>query len=305
MIEIGKEWFARNGWTPFAFQIEAWEAYLGGKSGLVNAPTGSGKTYSLLVPILLEYLRDHPKKPKNSGLRAIWITPIRALSKEIELAANRAIEALDIPWKVGVRSGDTSLAKRQRQRDRPPELLITTPESLHLLMASKGYAEYFASLQSIVVDEWHELMGSKRGVQMELALSRLKKVAPGLKVWGISATIGNMEQAMEVLLGDYYRMKNTTIIRSNIKKKTEIISIFPDEVERIAVGRTFRNSIALESSSYCGEEPEHAHLHQHEIVRRDMVSEDARHSTRAEWTDRHAPRIDQSAIATMGRRTAS
>ncbi|MEI9920315.1 MAG: ligase-associated DNA damage response DEXH box helicase [Bacteroidota bacterium] len=233
MIEIGKAWFDRNGWTPFAFQLEAWEAYLSGKSGLVNAPTGSGKTYSLLVPILLEFLRDHPRKPKNAGLRAIWITPIRALSKEIEHAATRAIEALDLPWKVGVRSGDTSLAKRQRQRERPPELLITTPESLHLLLASKGYAEYFANLHAVVVDEWHELMGSKRGVQMELALSRLKKVSPSLKIWGISATIGNMEQAVEVLLGDYYRRKNTTIIRANIKKKIDIISIFPDEVERM------------------------------------------------------------------------
>jgi ATP-dependent Lhr-like helicase len=220
--------------------VEAWEAYLAGKSGLVNAPTGSGKTYSLLVPILLEYLRDHPSKPKNSGLRAIWITPIRALSKEIEFAANRAIEGLGLPWKVGVRSGDTSLAKRQRQRDRPPEFLVTTPESLHLLLASKGYAEYFSNLNAIIVDEWHELMGSKRGVQMELALSRLKSVAPGLKVWGISATIGNMEQAIEVLLGNYYKKKSlsaggqdSVIIRANIKKKIEIISIFPDEVERM------------------------------------------------------------------------
>lgn len=233
MIEIGKKWFSGNGWKPFDFQIEAWEAYLAGKSGLVNAPTGSGKTYSLLVPILLEFLRDHPNKPKASGLRAIWITPIRALSKEIELAANRAIEGLNLPWKVGVRSGDTSLAKRQRQREKPPEFLITTPESLHLLIASKGYAEYFKNLNAVIVDEWHELMGSKRGVQMELGLSRLKTVAPGLKVWGISATIGNMEQAMEVLLGNYYKKKTSVIIRANIKKKTEILSIFPDEVERM------------------------------------------------------------------------
>lgn len=233
MIEIGKEWFSKNGWVPFAFQIEAWEAYLAGKSGLVNAPTGSGKTYSLLVPILLEFLRDNPKKPRNSGLRAIWITPIRALSKEIEHAATRAIEGLELPWKVGVRSGDTSLAKRQKQRERPPEFLVTTPESLHLLLASKGYAEYFSNLNAIIVDEWHELMGSKRGVQMELALSRLKKVAPGLKVWGISATIGNMDQAVEVLLGNYYDRKKSAIIRADIKKKIDIISIFPDEVERM------------------------------------------------------------------------
>jgi ATP-dependent helicase Lhr and Lhr-like helicase len=233
MIDEGKKWFGGNGWTPFEFQLDAWDAYLKGYSGLVNAPTGSGKTYSLLVPILLEFLRDHPKKPRNSGLRAIWITPIRALSKEIEYAANRAIEGMDLPWKVGVRSGDTSVAKRQKQREKPPEFLITTPESLHLLLASKGYADYFANLNAIIVDEWHELMGSKRGVQMELALSRLKRVAPGLKVWGISATIGNMEQAMEVLLGDYYKKKNTKIIRANIKKKIDIISIFPDEVERM------------------------------------------------------------------------
>jgi ATP-dependent Lhr-like helicase len=233
MIEIGKQWFSENGWKAFDFQVDAWEAYLSGKSGLVNAPTGSGKTYSLLVPILLEYLRDHPNKPKNSGLRAIWITPIRALSKEIEHAANRAIEGMGLPWKVGVRSGDTSIAKRQKQRERPPEFLITTPESLHLLIASKGYAEYFGNLNAVIVDEWHELMGSKRGVQMELALSRLKTVAPRLKVWGISATIGNMEQAMDVLLGNYYKKKNSVIIRANIKKKIEILSIFPDEVERM------------------------------------------------------------------------
>ncbi len=233
MIDIGKAWFSANGWKPFEFQLEAWSAYLEGKSGLVNAPTGSGKTYSLLIPILLEFLRDHPNKPKNTGLRAIWITPIRALSKEIEYAANRAIEGLELPWKVGVRSGDTSVAKRQRQRDRPPEFLVTTPESLHLLIASKGYAEYFSNLNAIIVDEWHELMGSKRGVQMELALSRLKKIAPRLKVWGISATIGNMEQAVEVLLGNYYKKNSSVIIRANIKKKIEITSIFPDEVERM------------------------------------------------------------------------
>jgi ATP-dependent Lhr-like helicase len=187
----------------------------------------------LLLPILLEFLRDHPDKPRNSGLRAIWITPIRALSKEIEYSANRAIEAFDVPWQIGVRTGDTSLTKRTRQRVRPPEFLITTPESLHLLLASKGYAEYFQDLRTIVVDEWHELMGSKRGVQVELALSRLKTIAPLMKVWGISATIGNMDQAMEVLLGTDYKKKNTEIIRANIKKDMEIVSVLPDELERM------------------------------------------------------------------------
>jgi ATP-dependent helicase Lhr and Lhr-like helicase len=244
------DWFLARGWTPFDFQRQAWEAYLSGKSGLVNAPTGSGKTYSLLVPIIIEYLQQHPdfKKKKANGLQAIWITPIRALSKEIELSANRLIKELEIPWTVGVRSGDTSVKERARQKTKPPQFLITTPESLHLLLAQKGYAEFFKDLKVVVADEWHELMGSKRGVQVELALSRLKNIVPALKVWGISATIGNMEQAVEVLLGNqsivhgHQYIAGTSyglstmdyeIIRANITKKIEILSVFPDQLEKM------------------------------------------------------------------------
>jgi ATP-dependent Lhr-like helicase len=248
-----ENWFANRGWSPFDFQLQAWEAYLSGKSGLVNAPTGSGKTYSLLVPIIIEYLQQqgNSKNRKPAGLQAIWITPIRALSKEIELSANRLIKELEIPWTVGVRSGDTSVKERTKQKTKPPQFLITTPESLHLLLAQKGYAEFFKNLKVIVADEWHELMGSKRGVQVELALSRLKTIAPQLKVWGISATIGNMDQAVEVLLGNKsivnspqsiavqpamdYRLwtDRIEIIRSTIKKEIEILSVFPDQLEKM------------------------------------------------------------------------
>src|SRR5688572_24750981 len=160
-IKIGKEWFAGRGWEVFPFQLEAWQAYLNGQSGLVNAPTGSGKTYSLMMPAMLEFIRDNPKykTKKNNGLQIIWITPIRALSKEIELSAKRLVEGLELPWKVGVRSGDTSVKERAKQKERPPELLITTPESLHLLLAQKGYPEFFKDLKALVADEWHELMG--------------------------------------------------------------------------------------------------------------------------------------------------
>jgi ATP-dependent helicase Lhr and Lhr-like helicase len=235
ILKIGKDWFEEREWKPFSFQTEAWQAYLDGYSGLVNAPTGSGKTYSLMMGIALEFIRNKPnfKKAKNSGLQAIWITPIRALSKEIELSAKRLIEGLELPWKVGVRSGDTKLAERQKQKIKPPELLITTPESLHLLLASKGYDEYFKDLKVVVADEWHELMGSKRGVQVELALSRLKTVAPGLKVWGISATIGNMDEALQALLGNYYEQGRYKTIKADIKKQVEIISVMPESVERM------------------------------------------------------------------------
>jgi len=219
----------------FPFQQAAWKAYLNGQHGLVNAPTGSGKTYSLMVPCLLEFIRDHPNfaSQKNNGLQVIWITPIRALSKEIELSGKRVIEGLGLPWKVGVRSGDTSVKERAKQKEKPPELLITTPESLHLLLAQKGYPEFFKNLRAIIADEWHELMGSKRGVQVELALSRLKTISPHLKVWGISATIGNMDQALEALLGNYYHEKNYTIVRSDLEKKVEVVSLLPETLEKL------------------------------------------------------------------------
>ncbi len=235
IIKIGKDWFTSRGWKVFPFQQEAWKAYLNGQHGLVNAPTGSGKTYSLMVPCLLEFIRDHPNfaSQKNNGLQVIWITPIRALSKEIELSGKRVIEGLGLPWKVGVRSGDTSVKERAKQKEKPPELLITTPESLHLLLAQKGYPEFFKNLRAIIADEWHELMGSKRGVQVELALSRLKTISPHLKVWGISATIGNMDQALEALLGNYYHEKNYTIVRSELEKKVELVSLLPETLEKL------------------------------------------------------------------------
>lgn len=229
-FQRGLEWFSRQGWKAFPFQLEAWEHYLAGGSGIVNAPTGSGKTYSLLVPILLEALQQ--QKTKTTGVKAIWITPIRALSKEIELSATRAIEGMEVPWKIGVRTGDTSTAQRAKQKERPPDFMITTPESLHLLLAQKGYHQFFKELKVVVVDEWHELLGSKRGVLMELALSRLKSVSTHLKIWGISATIGNMIQSRDALLGNNLSRKSK-IVKSNIEKKVEIISILPDEVERM------------------------------------------------------------------------
>ena len=229
------DWFGKMNWDPFEFQLDSWKSYLNGFHGLVNAPTGSGKTYSLLVPVLLEFIlnKKESKSTRHKGLQVIWITPIRALSKEIEFSAQRAIEGLGIPWRVGVRTGDTSTKQRLKQKEKPPEFLITTPESLHMLLSQKNYPDFFKDVKCIVVDEWHELLGSKRGVQMELALSRLKAIASQLKIWGISATIGNMDQALHVLLGSHYYKEKYKVIRANIEKKIEILSIFPDSVERM------------------------------------------------------------------------
>jgi ATP-dependent Lhr-like helicase len=230
-LQPALEWFASMGWQPFSFQLEAWQKFTERKSGLVNAPTGSGKTYSLLLPLITQGI--NAGIPEGQGLRAIWITPIRALGKEIEQAAQRALKGMSSPWKVETRTGDTAQHVKQRQKSRLPEILVTTPESLHILLATKGYPDLFKNLQTVVVDEWHELMGSKRAVQMELALSRLRGINPNLRTWGISATIGNMEEALEILLGASQGSEQGCIIRADIEKKTEVISVLPDDVETL------------------------------------------------------------------------
>lgn len=248
LIPLGKKWFASNDWKPYPFQTAAWKAYLDGKNGLVNAATGSGKTYSLVVPIMLEYLAEQKqagadveakkgtkkrgKNAPNIGLRAIWISPIRALTKEIRDAAERAAEGFGLDWEIAIRTGDTTSAQRAKQLRRPPQILITTPESLHLLLATTGYESMFANLKVLVADEWHELMGSKRGVQVELALSRLRTVNPTLRTWGISATIGNLEEAAHVLFGlQDGQPAPWELIRSKRKKKYKVKTILPTSIE--------------------------------------------------------------------------
>lgn len=227
-------WLSAKGFRPFLFQEETWQHIHDGSSGLVNAPTGMGKTYSVFLGALIQFINQHPKnyrdKTKN-GLQLIWITPLRALAKDIGRAMEEVIDELGMQWKVGIRNGDTSIADRQKQKRQVPEVLIITPESLQLMLASKGYAEIFKTLRIVAADEWHELMGSKRGVQVELALSRIAALCPRLSLWGISATIGNLNEAAEVLLRPLQR-QDTSIVRAQYNKKLEIASIIPDEIEK-------------------------------------------------------------------------
>ncbi|OXB06116.1 ligase-associated DNA damage response DEXH box helicase [Flavobacterium pectinovorum] len=234
LYAIAEKWFQDQGWKAFPFQTQTWTAFLQGKNGLLNAPTGSGKTYALWFPIVLDYMKKNPnyKTKHKPGLKAIWITPLRALSVEIKQAAERIVEDLELPLTVGIRSGDTSQSERAKQSKKMPDLLITTPESLQLLLASKEFAKTFANCSAIVVDEWHELLGTKRGVQMELALSRLKIVAPKMRIWGISATIGNLELAQQVLLGvNSEAYQNSVLIKANINKKIKVLSILPEKMD--------------------------------------------------------------------------
>src|SRR5215467_135584 len=172
-------WLSTDGRQPFSFQEEAWAHITAGRSGLVNAPTGCGKTFSVFLGALIDFINHHPNdhcKRSKQGLQLLWITPLRALAKDIGRAMREVIEELGMNWKIGIRNGDTDIAERQRQTNQMPEVLIITPESLHLLLAQKNYPAFFSALKIIAVDEWHELLGSKRGVQVELALSRILNV---------------------------------------------------------------------------------------------------------------------------------
>ena len=280
-LSVIQQWLALKGLTPFAFQQQAWQHIVNGESGLVNAPTGCGKTFSVFLGSVIDFINRYPddyKTKKKNGLQLMWVTPLRALAKDIGRAMNEVVEELGLQWKIGIRNGDTTLQERQRQKTVMPEVLIITPESLHLLLAQKDYPEIFRTLKIIAVDEWHELLGSKRGVQVELAISRIigcrsklihqkrgtegdenipssdndrqktgrpGKSLPGpageshnlsLSIWGISATIGNLEQAKEVLLSsiNYYgeSKRAHVTVSANMKKRIEVESVFPDEIEK-------------------------------------------------------------------------
>ncbi|MBA3899100.1 MAG: ligase-associated DNA damage response DEXH box helicase [Bacteroidetes bacterium] len=238
IIKIYNLWFKNKGWKAFEFQKELLKFYFSGYSGILNAPTGSGKTYALWLPVLMEYLANvkRDKKYKAKGLQVLWITPVRSLANDIKNAMQEACYDLQIPWNIGVRTGDTTASERAKLKKNIPQCLITTPESLHLLLASKGYHEYFSQVKVLVADEWHELLGTKRGVQVELGFSRIKTICPWVKVWGISATIGNLGQAMEVLLGEDVKLIPNTIVKSNLQKEIEVETIIPDAIEKFPWG---------------------------------------------------------------------
>ena len=162
----------------------------------------------------------------------LWITPLRALTNDIKSAMQTVCNELSIPITIGSRTGDTPASEKLALRKNLPEVLLTTPESLHLMLAQKDYPVLFSRLQVVVIDEWHELLGTKRGVQIELGLSRLKAIRTGkLKVWGISATIGNLEQALHVLLGSQAKQSDAVMIKAELKKKLIIESVIPDNIE--------------------------------------------------------------------------
>lgn len=182
--------------APFPYQLETWEQINWGESGLVNAPTGYGKTFAVFLGAIIRFINEYPEDyqaKKNNKLRLLWISPLRALAKDIGRAMEEVITELGMSWEIAIRNGDTPSAERQRQKRHMPEVLVITPESLHLLLAQKGYPEIFSQLNIIAVDEWHELLGSKRGVQVELAIARIISLRTQMQVQGSELIVDSSE----------------------------------------------------------------------------------------------------------------
>jgi ATP-dependent Lhr-like helicase len=234
--DFAKRWFNARGWKAFAFQKEVWAAIKQGESGLLHASTGAGKTYSVWFGALNMFAKSVPptadntprkRKPPAPPLSVLWITPMRALAADTARALEAPLKDLDIPWSIGLRTGDTSSSERAKQGRRLPTALITTPESLTLLLTRADAQVALSTLNMIVVDEWHELIGNKRGVQLQLALARLRKWNPQLIVWGLSATLGNQAHAQQVLLGD-----TGITVQGKVVKELIVDTLLPASIER-------------------------------------------------------------------------
>lgn len=227
-----ESYFAHRGWPVLDFQRRAWAAYAQGKSGLIHAPTGSGKTLAAWGGPADELL-----EVGGHGLNYLWLTPLRALAGDTARALARPLAFAGMPDAVGLRTGDTSSHRKKKLLAQPPPALVTTPESLSVMLSYADAPRLLGRLRGVFVDEWHELMDSKRGVLLQLALARLKALNPALRTWGLSATLGNIDEAAEVLLGIPdteidYEPARAEIIAGKTPREVELVSLLPDHIER-------------------------------------------------------------------------
>ncbi|BBI16581.1 ligase-associated DNA damage response DEXH box helicase [Neochlamydia sp. S13] len=219
------DWLKIKEWSPLAFQQEAWKAFFEAKDGLISVPTGAGKTYAAYLAAL-SHLHHHRAK----GVQILYITPLRALASDIQLALQQPILDLKLPYRVEKRTGDTTTSRRVKQAKNPPEILLITPESLALVISNAGAKEQLAHLQAIIIDEWHELLGTKRGVLLELCIARLKSWSKSVRIWGLTATLGNLEEAAQVCVGID---RKASLIVTKMPREVILETLLPSSVEKL------------------------------------------------------------------------
>jgi ATP-dependent Lhr-like helicase len=241
LLTRAQAWFAERGRVPHPFQRDVWAAMLAGDSGLLHATTGSGKTLAVWVGALARDARLAPaandakdaKDAKDAAaLRILWLTPMRALAADTTRSLQEPLASLAPHVTVGQRTGDTPSAERARQDRRPPTALVTTPESLTLMLTRAQARATLQQVHTVIVDEWHELIGNKRGVQLQLALARLRRWNPELVAWGLSATLGNLAEAMATLVAQ----RGGRLVEGRLDKPLVIDTLLPHEPGRFSWG---------------------------------------------------------------------
>ncbi|HEX8233631.1 MAG TPA: ligase-associated DNA damage response DEXH box helicase [Caulobacteraceae bacterium] len=226
MPTLFAEWFSSRGWSPRAHQLEMIEKARAGHHALLIAPTGGGKTLAGFLPSLID-LADRPpaNHPAGYGVHTLYISPLKALAVDVERNLLSPVREMRLPVKVESRTGDTGVARKQRQRTRPPDILLTTPEQLALFCAWEGSREYFTDLKTVIIDEIHALFSSKRGDLLALGLARLQTFAPYLRRVGLSATVEEPEvlqrwlapaaQAVDIVRGEPGAPPSIDVLLSN------------------------------------------------------------------------------------------
>jgi ATP-dependent helicase Lhr and Lhr-like helicase len=231
-------WLQAHGIRAARFQQRAWRAYEEGLSGLIAAPTGSGKTLAAIGGPLIQAMAQLPVAQKNEqavavrGVRILWVTPLRALASDTKAQLLAPLQALLPHWHTVLRTGDATAKDRAAVQKGLAQLLVTTPESLAQLLSNASSSAQFHTLQAVVIDEWHELLSSKRGVLLQLNLARLRRLSPAAQVWGMSATIGNMQQALQVLVREKSAAQ-CAIIQDTRSKPFALRSLLPPEKVRL------------------------------------------------------------------------
>jgi ATP-dependent Lhr-like helicase len=186
-------WFSSRGWSPRAHQIEILRMAEDGQSALLIAPTGGGKTLAGFLPSLIALAQPRA----TASLHTLYVSPLKALAADIARNLQNPVHELGLPVRIETRTGDTSGEKRRQQKDNPPDILLTTPESLAVLLSQEDAKKFFATLKSVVIDEIHAMAGTKRGDQLALGLARLATLAPAARRIGLSATVAHPQSLLE------------------------------------------------------------------------------------------------------------